>query len=621
VDFNTDQKYNLLSKMGYTGPAEGSAMEAFIQSSPGIAAKMGKFSKALQKRTGGMLPTGGVLPTTGMAAGGQVQGYATGGTTTPGQTLIDATIQNPANLTTQAPVATIQPTADTLISPNVGQVAETTTATTALAPAAVTTAAPTVTPTATTTEVTASDDVAKATEGFTGEQGTLSSQAQTTAAQQTTSAISGMEAAQGQAYLAQNPIQREIEAGELISGSAVDAAKVDKLMSGIEAAQATPSQKATVQGQLEGLMAQFEGGNTPAWAAGAMRNAQAMLAQRGLGASSLAGQAVIQAAMESALPIAQVDAATFAQFEGQNLSNRQQTALFAAQQRAAFLQMDFDQGFQTRVLNAAKVADVANMNFTAEQNIALENSRAVNTMNLANLDARQGMVMAQAAALSNLDMANLNNRQQAAVQNAQAFLQMDMANLDNRQQATMFRTQSTIQALFTDQAATNASRQFNASSANQTNQFFADLGSRVGMFNAEQSNAISQFNAGETNVTERFNAQVEAARQQFNSQNSLVIAQANAQWRQTIATTNTAAQNESNSQMAKDMNIMTAKAMDELWQKERDVMDFAFTAWNNNEDRAAQILLADKKIDLAQWEQKQKERQAKAGFLFSLIFG
>jgi hypothetical protein len=612
VDFDNNQKYSLLSKMGYTGPAEGPAMEAFIQSSPGVSAKMGKFSKALQKRVSANVSAN---VSSGMAAGGQVQkvGYATGGTTqTPGGQITDAIIQNPANLATQAPVALIQPTADTLISPNVGQVTGQTVASTAQAPAASTVAAPKPTAAATVKEDTVTDEVNAATKGVTGAQGTVSAKSQVTAAQDTTSAISGMQAAQGQAYLMQNPVQREIEAGELISGSAVDAAKVDKLMSGIEAAQATPSQKATVQGQLEGLMAQFEGGNTPAWAAGAMRNAQAMLAQRGLGASSLAGQAVIQAAMESALPIAQVDAATFAQFEGQNLSNRQQTALFAAQQRAAFLQMDFDQGFQTRVLNAAKVADVANMNFTAEQNIALENSRAVNTMNLANLDARQGMVMAQAAALVNLDMANLNNRQQAAVQNAQAFLQMDMSNLDNRQQATMFRAQSQVQALFTDQAATNAARQFNASSTNQTNQFFADLSSRVGMFNSEQRNAVNMFNAGEKNVTERFNKQVEAQRQQFNAANSLVIAQANAQWRQTIATTNTEAQNESNRQMAKDMNVMTSKAMDELWQKERDLMDYAFRSWDTNEDRATQLLIADKTVDLAKWEQGQKERQAKS---------
>ena len=34
--------------------------------------------------------------------------------------------------------------------------------------------------------------------------------------------------------------------------------------------------------------------------------------QRGLGASSIAGQALVQAAMESALPIAQADARTVA---------------------------------------------------------------------------------------------------------------------------------------------------------------------------------------------------------------------------------------------------------------------------------------------------------------------
>ena len=37
--------------------------------------------------------------------------------------------------------------------------------------------------------------------------------------------------------------------------------------------------------------------------------------QRGLGASSIAGQALVQAAMESALPIAQADASVQAQFE------------------------------------------------------------------------------------------------------------------------------------------------------------------------------------------------------------------------------------------------------------------------------------------------------------------
>jgi hypothetical protein len=591
--------------MGYTGPAEGPAMEAFIQSSPGVAARMGKFSRALQKRTS--------VNTAGMAAGGT--------TKNPGTQLAEAAIQNPASLIEEAEVAKVTETPGTTIAAGTGQVTTPTVATTAVTADTTTAAAPKATAPATMTADTVADDVSKAVKGVKGEQGTVSKGAQVTAAQQTTSSISGMEAAQGEAFLMTNPVQREIEAGELVSGSAVDAAKVNKLMNNVKAATATPSEKATVQGQLEGLMTQFEGGNTPAWAAGAMRNAQAMLSQRGLGASSLAGQAVIQAAMESALPIAQADASTFAQFEAQNLSNRQQTALFAAQQRAAFLQMDFDQAFQTRVLNAAKISDIANMNFTAEQNIALENSRAVNTMNLANLDARQGMVMAQAAALANLDIANLSNRQQAAVQNAQAFLQMDMANLDNRQQATMFRAQSNVQALFTDQAAINAARQFNAASKNQTDQFFADLGSRVSMFNSEQKNAMSQFNAGEKNATSRFNAQLEASRKQFNSANALVIAQANAQWRQNITLTNTAAQNEANAEKAKSMNALTAKAMDEIWMRERDVLAYAFTALESDEDRALELLLQDKKIDMEKWNARQAEKTARGNAIRKLLLG
>ena len=88
----------------------------------------------------------------------------------------------------------------------------------------------------------------------------------------------------------------------------------------------------------------------PAWAAGAMRAATAEMARRGLGASSMAGQAIVQAAMEAALPIAQADAQIQAQFEGQNLSNKQQMAMFYAQQRANFMGQEFDQEFQANVV-------------------------------------------------------------------------------------------------------------------------------------------------------------------------------------------------------------------------------------------------------------------------------
>lgn len=590
MDFNPKQQHNLLTQMGYDGPTDPKMMEAFLSSNPGAAARMGKFSRVVKKRAG-------------MAKGGL----------STGDQLTQAVIRDPSDLTTEAEVVNINPSAPgVIVDQDVGQVEAAPVVTPTAVQDVTEATAPTVTPASLVEATTAAPEVKKETENLQAVTGAVSEDATVKAAQQTESSLEGMQAATGTGILMDNPVQRQVEEGEMISGSAVDAAKVNKLAESIQAAEATPTKQATVQGQLEGLMQQFEGGNTPAWAAGAMRAANATLAARGLGASSMAGQAVIQAAMESALPIAQVDASTFAQFEGQNLSNRQQTALFAAQQRATFLGQEFDQNFQTRVMNAAKVSDIANMNFTAEQNIAMENSRIVNTVNLENLNNRQAMTMAQAAALANLDVANLSNRQQAAVQNAQSFLQMDLTNLSNEQQTSMFRAQSNVQAMFTDQAAKNAASQFNASSENQTNQFFADLSSRVGMFNAEQGNAIKQFNAGETNATRKFNAQLETQREQFNATNSLVIAQANAQWRQNVATINTAAQNTANLESARMQNGLTTQALDNIWQKERDIMSYAFTALESEKDRAAELFLANKK-------EKAAEAQGRASAIMKFL--
>lgn len=271
----------------------------------------------------------------------------------------------------------------------------------------------------------------------------------------------------------------------------------------VEAATALPSANATVQGQLDGLMKQFEGGETPAWAAGAVRMAETSMAARGLGSSSMAGAAITQAAMESAISIAVQDAQTFSAFE----------------------------------------------------------------------------------------MTNLNNRQQARLQNAQAFLQMDLANLDIANQTNLFKAQSRIQTLFTDQAADNAAKQFNATSKNQTDQFFSQLKAQVSQFNASQKNAMKTANADRRASVSMFNAQQRAARDEFNATNSLIIAQANAKWRQTIATTDAAEQNETNRLNAQMLTQMTTQAYNNLWQSERDLMQYAFTAAQNSDQRAHEVVL------------------------------
>ena len=444
------------------------------------------------------------------------------------------------------------------------------------------------------------------------------------AQQQAATSISNLTAAQGVATQMTNPVQRQIQAGELVSGVA-NAETAKAFTEQIQAATASPTDKATVAGQLATLTANFDGTNPPAWAAGAIRGVQAVMQQRGLGASSIAGQALIQAAMESALPVAQADARTFATFETQNLSNRQQRAMLAAQQRAQFIGQEFDQGFQARVQNAAKISDIANRNFTAEQQVALENSRAAQTMNLNNLSNRQALVMAEASALAGLDTANLNARQQTAAQNAQAFLQMDMANLSNRQQADMFGAQQQIQSLFTDQAAQNAARQFNATSQNQVDQFFANLGQQANQFNATQMNAQSQFNAGQANTIERFNAEINNQRDQFNAQNQLVIAQANANWRRQLATADTAAINRANELNAQNILGISNQAYNNLWQYYGDTMEWAWTSAENERSRVIELakaqLAADSAADIEKLRNDYNSSSAFGGLIGKFVTG
>ena len=596
MKFTPEQEAKILEKTGYDGPPDKANIEKFKQANPAAESLVLKLARKAKEIQG--LPT---KEPVGMAPGGITKAST-------------VKVSDPN-------MATITPDSTTEISQPIAQKA--TTATAAQAGTAAQASAGQKPNTSTTQATTSQKDVEEKLETLEAQQGQVSSQAQVTAAQQNASAVSNLKAAQGAANVMKNPVQRQIQQGELISGAA-DAAKAAQFTEQIQAAEATPTEKATVQGQLGSLMQDFEGGETPAWAAGAMRAATSAMAARGLGASSLAGQAVVQAAMESALPIAQADAATQAQFESQNLSNRQQRAMLAAQQRAEFMGQEFDQEFQSRVANASKVSDIANMNFTAEQQVALENSRASNTMNLANLSNDQAMVMAEAAALSQLDQANLNNRQQAAVQNAQSFLNMDLTNLNNEQQVSMFKAQQNIQSILTDQAAENAASQFNAASENQTNQFFADLQTNIAKFNTDQNNAMKQFDTNAVNATRQFNVAQDNAFKQFMVTNSLVVAQANAKWRQTAATLNQATANEQAMYVAKEQNALSQAELDEIWQRERDEMDFVFNAYQNDQDRSNAVVLqklaGDATLDAAKLQAKIGANQTIGTALFNWLF-
>ena len=197
---------------------------------------------------------------------------------------------------------------------------------------------------------------------------------------------------------------------------------------------------------------------------------------------------------------------------------------------------------QSRGLGASSMASAAMI--TALQETALpiaqQDANKYSNIQLQNLNNQQTATMANAAVYASMDRANLDARMNALVNNSRAFLQVDTQNLTNAQQSATIDYQTQANRLFTNTAADNAARNFNATSQNQVNQFYETLGTTVEQNNTNRIAAQQQFNVDEANAMRQFNASVNDLRDRTYTQNQQAINQANALWRRTINTANTA---------------------------------------------------------------------------------
>jgi len=362
-------------------------------------------------------------------------------------------------------------------------------------------------------------------------------------------------------------------------------------------------EEALVSNQIDSLLSGIEEGNVPTWAAPAVASVEAMLAQRGMSASTVGRDALLNAIITSALPIAQSNAQAIQQ------SVTQQKAIEAS---AAL--KDAEMAQQTALFNAQNVYNMNMAQFSADQQRAINNSKFLQTSSIKNAEMEQQAVVQDAILMSQRNLAEADQNTKFAIQNAQAFLSMDMANLNNEQQASILKAQQIQQRLLSNQAAQNAAAQFNATSENQTNQFMASLNASVSQFNAQQTNAMSQFNVTQQNAAEarrvareaearkleaqlqtqveQFNATQEFNREQFNVRNATAIAQSNVQWRRQANTADTAAINAANQQNAQNAYNLSLAAQNFLWQELRDEADFTFKRWDNDEQRKTSLLVA-----------------------------
>ena len=358
---------------------------------------------------------------------------------------------------------------------------------------------------------------------------------------------------------------------------------------------------ALVSNQLDSLLKGIEEGEIPTWARPAVASVEAMLAQRGMSASTVGRDALFNAIITSAMPMAQSNAQAIQASVGQ------QKAIEAQEAEA-----NAARGQQTALSNAQTVFQMDMAQFSSDQQIALSNSKFLQTVGITDASMDQQAIIQDAALMSQANLTEADFNQRTQIQNAQAFLQMDLTNLSNNQQANVLKAQQNQQRVLSNQAAQNAASQFNAASENQTNQFMTNLNAQMNQYNSSQANAMSQFNATQTNAAEardaqreadvnkfnsqlvtqvdQFNSQQDFARNQWNAQNAAAVEASNVQWRRQSNTINTAAQNQINMQNAQNAYGMSVQSQSFLWQELRDQADFDFRSFENEENRKAQII-------------------------------
>ena len=279
----------------------------------------------------------------------------------------------------------------------------------------------------------------------------------------------------------------------------------------VQAAIAALPNEALVSVQLENLLAGMDEGVTPTWARPAVQLVESQLSARGLSVSTVGRDALFNAIIQTALPIAQSNAAALQQRANQNLSNEQQANLQQASQgmqlRLTNLANRQDSGSQTAQLaqqinltqgqftqqaqltEAEQAQQVRLQSLQNEQQAAMANLGNDQQIELANLQIEAERLGANQAATNQEKIAEMQVAANFLQRNAEFKQQMEVANLSNDQQMRL--------AFLT---AKNQASSENLSTAQQTE--LANLSSRLEV-NKISANLAQQMNLAQLNVDQQ----------------------------------------------------------------------------------------------------------------------
>ena len=273
---------------------------------------------------------------------------------------------------------------------------------------------------------------------------------------------------------------------EITAALAQDPASVQaQIDSGAEpqtvAAIAALPKEALVSTQMESLLAGMEEGKTPLWAKPAVDAMNQQMAARGLSVSTVGRDALFNAIIQSALPMAQSNAQALQQRAQQNLSNEQQANLSTAQN---IMQVRM-QNLANRQTAASQTADMAQQikiqQGTFDQQAVMTTAQQQQETNLANAQMAQQRAQQESA-----------QRQQAAISTLGAEVQADLANLQ-------YMNAARSQNMTADQQSKLAT--YNAQVARTMRQ--AELDQDMEKANLSNELQVELKNLTEQNVTDR----------------------------------------------------------------------------------------------------------------------
>ena len=252
-------------------------------------------------------------------------------------------------------------------------------------------------------------------------------------------------------------------------------------------------ERATIKYQMEALMTAFEEGKPPpAWAAPAIRNAGAIMAQRGLGRSSMAAAAITQAALESGIQIAKEDANKYAAIQLTNLNNRQQAAL----------------------QNAATFAAMDRANLDARMTAAVNNAKNFLSMDLTNLSNKQK--------LKEIDLQLLYQKifKDSAAENAARQF-----NAKSQAQTDQFFAELEVQVDNSNKNRMASMEQFNADQKNAAIRYYDKLNDSRDKFDSNMEVQIAQSNVSWRRAINTANTDRQNEENRLNALNLLGIQQ------------------------------------------------------------------------------------------------